>query len=192
MVHNGIIENHESLRAELVALDYQFDSDTDTEVIAHLIDHYCKAGQDLLQATLSTVRRLQGAYAIAVLSRLEPGRAIGARSGSPLVAGLGFGENFIASDIHALLPVTNRFIYLNEPTGTLDDYAVASRLSYFLWNTMPDNALLADAARGRLTDPAVLTASRRAGIDRIYKVGGAQAIAAMAYGTESVPKVQKI
>ena len=114
VVHNGIIENHESLRAELMALDYQFESETDTEVIAHLVDRYVKTGQDLLQATLSTVRRLEGAYAIAVLSRNEPGRAIGARRGSPLVAGLGFGENFIASDIHALLPVTNRFIYLNE------------------------------------------------------------------------------
>ena len=130
VVHNGIIENHEVLRAELEALDYRFVSDTDTEVIAHLIVHYGKAGQDLLQATLSTVRRLQGAYAIAVLSRNEPGRAIGARRGSPLVAGLGFGENFIASDVQALLPVTNRFIYLND--GDVVDISTAGLKIYDL------------------------------------------------------------
>src|SRR5512143_351665 len=114
VVHNGIIENHEELRAELKALGYEFVTETDTEVVAHLIDHYQNAGADLLDAVRKTIARLRGAYAIAVLSKREPGRVIGARRGSPMVVGLADGEQFIASDIHALLPVTRRFIYLAE------------------------------------------------------------------------------
>jgi glucosamine--fructose-6-phosphate aminotransferase (isomerizing) len=114
VVHNGIIENHESLRSELIALGYEFATQTDTEVIAHLVEHYQNEGADLLEAVRKTIARLRGAYAIAVLSRREPGRVIGARRGSPMVAGLSDGEQFIASDIHALLPVTRRFIYLAE------------------------------------------------------------------------------
>jgi len=114
VVHNGIIENHEELRAELIALGYEFMSETDTEVIAHLVDHYHRDGVDLLDAVRKTIARLHGAYAVAVISKREPGRVIGARRGSPLVAGLAEGEQFIASDIHALLPVTRRFIYLAE------------------------------------------------------------------------------
>jgi len=113
-VHNGIIENHEELRVELKALGYAFASETDTEVIAHLIDRYQNEGADLLAAVQKTLPRLRGAYAIAVISKREPGRVIGARRGSPMVAGLADGEQFIASDIHALLPVTRRFIYLAE------------------------------------------------------------------------------
>ena len=114
VVHNGIIENHEELRAELKTLGFAFASDTDTEVIAHLIEHYQSHGADLLTAVQTTLPRLRGAYAIAVISKREPGRVIGARRGSPMVAGLADGEQFIASDIHALLPVTRRFIYLAE------------------------------------------------------------------------------
>ncbi|HSM99890.1 MAG TPA: glutamine--fructose-6-phosphate transaminase (isomerizing) [Rudaea sp.] len=114
VVHNGIIENHEELRAELKALGFEFVSDTDTEVIAHLIEHYQNEGADLLAAVQRTLPRLRGAYAIAVISMREPGRVIGARRGSPMVAGLADGEQFIASDIHALLPVTRRFVYLAE------------------------------------------------------------------------------
>ena len=114
VVHNGIIENHDELRAELKALGYDFATETDTEVVAHLIDHYQCAGADLLDAVRTTIARLRGAYAIAVLSKREPGRVIGARRGSPMVVGLADGEQFIASDIHALLPVTRRFIYLAE------------------------------------------------------------------------------
>jgi len=114
VVHNGIIENHEELRAELKALGYEFASETDTEVIAHLIERYQADGADLLAAVQKTLPRLRGAYAIAVISKREPGRVIGARRGSPMVAGLADGEQFIASDIHALLPVTRRFIYLAE------------------------------------------------------------------------------
>jgi glucosamine--fructose-6-phosphate aminotransferase (isomerizing) len=114
VVHNGIIENHEELRAELKAAGYEFATETDTEVIAHLIERHQAEGADLLAAVRKTLPRLRGAYAIAVISKREPGRVIGARRGSPMVAGLADGEQFIASDIHALLPVTRRFIYLAE------------------------------------------------------------------------------
>ena len=122
VVHNGIIENHEELRAELKTLGFAFASDTDTEVIAHLIEHYQSEGADLLDAVRKTLPRLRGAYAIAAISKREPGRVIGARRGSPMVAGLADGEQFIASDIHALLPVTRRFIYLAE--GDIADATV--------------------------------------------------------------------
>jgi glucosamine--fructose-6-phosphate aminotransferase (isomerizing) len=127
VVHNGIIENHEQLRAELKALGFAFASDTDTEVIAHLIEHYHSAGASLLDAVRKTLPRLRGAYAIAAISKREPGRVIGARRGSPLVAGLADGEQFIASDIHALLSVTQRFIYLAEgdiADATLDGMVI--------------------------------------------------------------------
>ena len=114
VVHNGIIENHEELRTELKALGFVFATETDTEVIAHLVEHYHSAGADLLNAVRSAIARLRGAYAIAAISTREPGRVIGARRGSPMVVGLSDGEQFIASDIHALLPVTRRFIYLAE------------------------------------------------------------------------------
>jgi len=127
VVHNGIIENHDELRTELKALGYEFATETDTEVIAHLIEHHQDKGADLLDAVRMTIARLRGAYAIAVLSRRDPGRVIGARRGSPMVAGLADGEQFIASDIHALLPVTRRFIYLAEGDvvdATIDRIAI--------------------------------------------------------------------
>ena len=114
VVHNGIIENHEALRTELKSLGYEFTSETDTEVIAHLIEHYHSAGACLLDAVRKALARLRGAYAIAAISTREPGRVVGARRGSPLVVGLSDNEQFIASDIHALLPVTRRFVYLAE------------------------------------------------------------------------------
>jgi glucosamine--fructose-6-phosphate aminotransferase (isomerizing) len=113
VVHNGIIENHDALRAELRALGYHFATQTDTEVIAHLVEHHHRH-HDLLAAVQKTLARLHGAYAIAVVSVKEPGRVIGARRGSPMVVGLADGEQFLASDIYALLPVTRRFIYLAE------------------------------------------------------------------------------
>jgi len=124
VVHNGIIENHEELRAELKKLGFEFASETDTEVIAHLIEHYHSAGDDLLAAVLKALARLRGAYAIAAISTREPGRVVGARRGSPLVVGLSDHEQFIASDIHALLPVTRRFIYLAE--GDVADATIES------------------------------------------------------------------
>ena len=114
LVHNGIIENHEALRQELTAQGYRFESETDTEVMAHLIHHLVAACGDFRQGVTEALTRLEGAYAIAVQHRDFPDRLIGARQGSPLVVGLGIGENFIASDPQALRPVTDRFIYLEE------------------------------------------------------------------------------
>ena len=114
LVHNGIIENHEALRQELTAQGYRFESETDTEVMAHLIHHLVAGCGDFRQGVTEALARLEGAYAIAVQHRDFPDRLIGARQGSPLVVGLGIGENFIASDPQALRPVTDRFIYLEE------------------------------------------------------------------------------
>ena len=114
IVHNGIIENHAELREELEAYGYRFVSDTDTEVIAHLLAHILETETDLLHAVERAVKRLLGAYALAVVSPSHPECLVAARVGSPLVIGLGRGENFIASDVFALLPVTQRFIFLEE------------------------------------------------------------------------------
>ncbi|WP_107329992.1 glutamine--fructose-6-phosphate transaminase (isomerizing) [Metapseudomonas otitidis] len=114
LVHNGIIENHEPLREHLKGLGYVFTSDTDTEVIVHLLDHHLSNLGDLTEALKVVVRELHGAYGLAVISRSQPDRLVAARSGSPLVIGLGLGENFLASDQLALRQVTDRFMYLEE------------------------------------------------------------------------------
>ena len=115
LVHNGIIENHESLRQELTADGYVFQSDTDTEVVVHLLHRECvRNKQDLLTAVKTIVPRLHGAYGLCVIRTSEPQRLVVARSGSPLVIGVGIGENFVASDPLALGQVTDRFIYLEE------------------------------------------------------------------------------
>ena len=114
VVHNGIIENHAELREELKAKGYLFTSETDTEVIAHLLAHLLEKEPDLLTAVQKAVRQLVGAYGLAVSTPDEPDRLVVARAGSPLVVGLGIGENFIASDVFALLPVTQRFVFLEE------------------------------------------------------------------------------
>lgn len=112
VVHNGIIENHDELRDELKALGYVFESQTDTEVIAHLVDHLYTG--DLFETVQLTAKRLDGAFAIAVFSRDEPHRVVGARRGSPLIVGVGNGENFVASDALALAGTTDQIIYLEE------------------------------------------------------------------------------
>ena len=112
LVHNGIIENHDELRAELKGLGYEFTSQTDTEVIAHLVDHMYNG--DLFDTVQQAVKRLHGAYAIAVFSREEPHRVVAARQGSPLIVGVGENENFVASDAMALAGTTNQIIYLEE------------------------------------------------------------------------------
>jgi glucosamine--fructose-6-phosphate aminotransferase (isomerizing) len=114
IVHNGIIENHETLRAELERAGYVFSSETDTEVIAHRIHHHLKAVGDLFEAVRATVAELKGAYALAVVDERDPDRIILAREGCPVVIGLGVEENFVASDVAALLPVTRRFVFLEE------------------------------------------------------------------------------
>ncbi|MBD8121786.1 glutamine--fructose-6-phosphate transaminase (isomerizing) [Pseudomonas lutea] len=129
VVHNGIIENHEPLRARLKALGYVFTSDTDTEVIVHLLHHKLQEIPDLAAALKATVKELHGAYGLAVISAKQPDRLIAARSGSPLVVGLGLGENFLASDQLALRQVTDRFMYLEE-----GDIAEIRRDSVQIWD----------------------------------------------------------
>jgi glucosamine--fructose-6-phosphate aminotransferase (isomerizing) len=129
VVHNGIIENYEALREQLKALGYVFTSDTDTEVIAHLLNHKLKDLNDLTVALKATVKELHGAYGLAVISARQPDRLLAARSGSPLVIGLGLGENFLASDQLALRQVTDRFMYLEE-----GDIAEIRRDSVQIWD----------------------------------------------------------
>jgi len=114
VVHNGIIENYEELRTSLTAAGYVFTSDTDTEVIAHLIHSHYVQGLSLLAATQASLAELVGAYAIGVVACDEPDRLVCARRGSPLLLGVGIGEHFIASDVSALLPVTRQVVYLEE------------------------------------------------------------------------------
>jgi len=115
LVHNGIIENHEEQRERLRALGYVFESQTDTEVIAHLVHHHLQAGHDdLLGALQRAVKELTGAYALAVISRKEPQRMVVARMGCPLLVGLGEGENFVASDVSAIIQATRRVMFLEE------------------------------------------------------------------------------
>ncbi len=128
VVHNGIIENHDEMRRALTQKGYQFTSDTDTEVIAHQVHEFLEQGMDLLAAVKATTALLHGAYAIGVISSQEPRRLIGARQGSPLVVGLGEDENFIASDVFALVGETQRFIYLED--GDLVDLATDSVVVY--------------------------------------------------------------
>ncbi|HYY61193.1 MAG TPA: glutamine--fructose-6-phosphate transaminase (isomerizing), partial [Burkholderiales bacterium] len=114
VVHNGIIENHEQVRSALRAQGYEFASDTDTEVIAHLVHSYLAQGLRLFDAVRAAISQLEGAYAIAVIAFEDPERLVVARMGAPLLLGLGEGENFAASDTSALLQVTRRMIYLEE------------------------------------------------------------------------------
>lgn len=114
LVHNGIIENHEEQRERLKELGYSFESQTDTEVIAHLIHHYRKQGATLIAALQKAVKELQGAYAIAVIDKRDPDRMVAARMGCPLLVGLGEGENFVASDVSAIVSSTRRVIFLEE------------------------------------------------------------------------------
>jgi glucosamine--fructose-6-phosphate aminotransferase (isomerizing) len=114
LVHNGIIENHEQLREQQINLGYKFSSDTDSEVIVNQIYDYLDKGEDLLSAVVNTTMMLEGAYALGVINKNDPDRIIATRSASPLVIGIGIGEYFIASDVFALLPVTQQFIFLEE------------------------------------------------------------------------------
>lgn len=130
VVHNGIIENHEELRELLKSRGYVFNSQTDTEVIAHLVNWEMRTASNLLEAVQKTVKQLTGAYGMVVLDREHPEHLVAARSGSPLVIGLGIGENFLASDQLALLSVTRRFIYLEE-----GDIAEITRRTVDIYNT---------------------------------------------------------
>ena len=121
LVHNGIIENHEQQRDRLRALGYEFTSQTDTEVVAHLIHHHRAQGLSLLQALQKSVKELDGAYALAVIDRRDPSTLVAARMGCPLLVGLGEGENFVASDVSAIVSATRKVIFLEEgDTAELD------------------------------------------------------------------------
>jgi glucosamine--fructose-6-phosphate aminotransferase (isomerizing) len=127
VVHNGIIENYKEIRQKLTADGYVFTSETDTEVIAHLIESFYKT--DLFSAVKKAVKTLKGAFALGIIALNEPDTLVACRKGSPLVLGVGFQEHFIASDISALLPVTSRFIYLEE-----GDFAVLHHKSFKIYN----------------------------------------------------------
>jgi glucosamine--fructose-6-phosphate aminotransferase (isomerizing) len=129
VVHNGIIENFYPLKQQLQQQGYQFTSDTDTEVVAHLLHAHLSTGLTLRQAVQAVIKQIHGAYALGVINLQEPHLLVTARAGSPLVIGCGIGENFIASDHLALQPVTNRFIYLHE-----GDIAELSLQSIHIWD----------------------------------------------------------
>jgi len=141
LVHNGIIENYEELREELKGCGYTFTSQTDSEVIVHLIHAHLKKGLDLLAAVKTSIKRLEGAYAICVIAKDEPNRIIAAREGSPLVVGKGIGENFLSSDVLALRAVTDRFIFLEE-----GDVVEITTDSVRMWDAQ-DNEVNRDVTR---------------------------------------------
>ena len=149
IVHNGIIENFEELRDDLRAKGYEFVTDTDTEVVAHRITHHMKETNDLIAAVKATVAELEGAYALVVMGKNDPGKLVLARAGCPVVIGLGIDENFVASDVAALLPVTRKFMFLDE-----GDIALVERTNVTIWDIddkevdrpVKESELTADAA----------------------------------------------
>jgi glucosamine--fructose-6-phosphate aminotransferase (isomerizing) len=148
VVHNGIIENHEQLRTFQREHQYEFTSETDTEVIVHEIYHVLQTTHRLLEAVKQTMTKLEGAYALAIMSSDEPNTLIASRKGSPLVIGIGIGEYFVASDVAALLPVTQRFIFLEE--GDIAEIKIDSLVIYDLHNhivkrPIKESQLTADA-----------------------------------------------
>jgi glutamine---fructose-6-phosphate transaminase (isomerizing) len=149
IAHNGIIENHEELRAELTQAGYTFTSETDTEVVAHRIHFHLALLGDLYKAVRATVAELEGAYALAVISQQGPARIITARMGCPVVIGIGKGENFVASDVAALLPVTRRFMFLDDgdvAEVTLEAVRIIDREGNSAERPARDSELSADAA----------------------------------------------
>lgn len=129
VVHNGIIENYESLKEDLIEAGYVFTSETDTEVVAHLLAQQLQHGKSLRESLAGMIKRLEGAFALGVIDKENPDQLFTARKGSPLVIGVGIGENFIASDQLALLPVTDRFMFLED-----GDIACLSRESIDVWD----------------------------------------------------------
>ncbi len=208
LVHNGIIENHERLRREQMAAGHIFSSQTDTEVVVHAIHDALAAGHELADAVRQTIARLDGAYALGVIDTHYPDRLVAARQGSPLVIGVGFQEYFIASDVFALLPVTNRFIFLEE-----GDVAELRRDRLSIWNVQGERVerplressvaadsaergqyrhfmqkeifeqprAVADTLEGRLSSEGVLPEAFGIDAERIFAT--AQAVTIVACGT---------
>lgn len=210
VVHNGIIENHEALRLALRADGFAFTSQTDTEVIAHLLEQLQRNGLSLLAAVQAAVQQFHGAYSIAAISKREPGHVVGARRGSPLVVGLGQGENFIASDIHALIGETKQFIYLAEGdvvsiradqiaifdmTGSAVERLIthsqfsADAMSkgeykhYMLKEIVEQPQAIADTLEGRIAGGKILT--EIFGVDAKALLAKTQAVQIIACGTSS-------
>ena len=205
VVHNGIIENHDALREQQQQGGYRFTSQTDTEVIVHQIDHYLDQGQDLLAAVSSTVADLEGAFALGVINKEEPGRIIAARRGSPLVVGVADGEMLIASDIAALVSETRQFVFLedgdiadiNYQGMTIHDAAgvvverplQASRVTvdatskgdfdhYMLKEIYEQPRAIADTLEGRIGSNRVIEEAFGAGASEIFdRVAGVHIIA---------------
>jgi len=148
VVHNGIVENYEELRRDMANAGYAFESETDTEVIAHLVDFYYDKEKGLLDAVRQAAKRLDGAYAIGVIALANPNTIVAARVGSPLVIGKGIGENFIASDPLALRPVTDRFIFLEE-----GDLVELTSNDISIWN-LADESVIRSTVRVELADEA--------------------------------------
>ena len=149
LVHNGIIENHEELRAEQRAAGHRFTSETDTEVVVHAVYDELAAGHRLVEAVRRATARMTGAYAIAVIDTQDPDHLVVARQGSPLVIGVGFGEHFVASDVFALLPVTHRFMFLEEgdiAEITLDAVHIWNRAGEPVKRPVKESAVAADSA----------------------------------------------
>jgi glucosamine--fructose-6-phosphate aminotransferase (isomerizing) len=149
IVHNGIIENHEQLRAELETRGYTFTSETDTEVIAHRVHQHLQTTGELAAAVRATVADLRGAYALVVMSKADPGKLVLAREGCPVVIGLGVAENFVASDISALLPVTRRFMFLEEgdiAVVTRHSVEITDRGGHAVKRAVTESSLTAEAA----------------------------------------------
>jgi glucosamine--fructose-6-phosphate aminotransferase (isomerizing) len=148
LVHNGIIENYQALREELKAQGFEFSSDTDTEVVAHRVSMHLKKSGDIAAAVKATVAELEGAFALVVMSSKDPGKLVLARKGCPVVIGLGLDENFVASDVAALLPVTRRFMFLDE-----GDVALVERTSVTIWDEA-DNEVTREIRESELTADA--------------------------------------
>ena len=207
VVHNGIIENYEALREELSASGYVFESETDTETIVHLVHSYLSEG-DLLSAVQKAVARLDGAYAIAVIDVQNPDTIVACRKGSPLVLGIGIGEHYIASDQLALLPVTNRFVFLEEgqfvqvnrqsyqiftPEGeategeihesdiSLDAVDKGEYQHYMLKEIYDQPQSIADCLEGRTNDKQVLDSAFGVGSQDLFEK--VQAVQIVACGT---------
>lgn len=153
VVHNGIIENYEELREDLKKHGYKFESETDTEVVAHRIQHHLKGGKTFPDSVRATVAELEGAYALAVMNSDDPHTLVLARAGCPVVVGLGIGENFVASDVAALLPVTRKFMFLEEGDVAIvnrEDVTVYDRDGGEVARPVKESELSADAAsRGK-------------------------------------------
>ena len=196
VVHNGIIENYQEIRAFLINEGYEFVSETDSEVIPHLVHYYFRQKESLIDAFRQSLKHLRGAYAIAVVHKKFPDKLIAARSGSPLVVGKGIGENFVASDVLALKPVTDKFIYLEE-----GDLIELSADDISIWNLEDESVIrssvqvklgpdsmdkgdyrhymqkeifaqpkvIIDTLEGRIGDEGVLVESFGVGADSIFK-----------------------